>query len=153
VDGVNSVGLVTSTGNTQIVNGVTTVNAIRVFGTYLPGGKYAQVNNCNVKTLLYSIIILEGTKTANLSSSLEITAFICALSLTNPKTVSTRWTFFSLVMFPEGSFHGCLSYAIFALYRQFFFARAGERTQDLLFLFIFSFHHFTAEPQRLPLYQ
>ena len=42
IDGVNSVGLVTSTGNTQIVNGVTTVNAIRVFGTYLPGGKYAQ---------------------------------------------------------------------------------------------------------------
>ena len=43
IDGLNSVGLVTSTGNTQIVNGVTTVNAIRVFGTYLPGGKYAQV--------------------------------------------------------------------------------------------------------------
>jgi hypothetical protein len=32
----------------------------------------------------------------------------------------------------------------------FFFARAGERTRDLLFSFIFSFHHFTAEPQRLP---
>jgi hypothetical protein len=29
-------------------------------------------------------------------------------------------------------------------------ARAGERTQDLLISFIFSFHHFTAEPQRLP---
>jgi hypothetical protein len=29
-------------------------------------------------------------------------------------------------------------------------ARAGERTRDLLILFIFSLHHFTAEPQRLP---
>jgi hypothetical protein len=29
-------------------------------------------------------------------------------------------------------------------------ARAGEQTRDLLFSFIFSFHHFTAEPQRLP---
>jgi hypothetical protein len=28
-------------------------------------------------------------------------------------------------------------------------ARAGERTRDLLILFIFSFHHFTAEPLRL----
>jgi hypothetical protein len=28
--------------------------------------------------------------------------------------------------------------------------RAGEQTRYLLFLFIFSFHHFTAEPQRLP---
>jgi hypothetical protein len=28
--------------------------------------------------------------------------------------------------------------------------RAGERTWDLLTLFILSFHHFTAEPQRLP---
>jgi hypothetical protein len=28
--------------------------------------------------------------------------------------------------------------------------RAGERTRDLLISFIFSFHHFTAEPQRLP---
>jgi hypothetical protein len=27
---------------------------------------------------------------------------------------------------------------------------AGERTRDLLISFIFSFHHFTAEPQRLP---
>jgi hypothetical protein len=27
---------------------------------------------------------------------------------------------------------------------------AGERTRDLLIAFIFSFHHFTAEPQRLP---
>jgi hypothetical protein len=31
-------------------------------------------------------------------------------------------------------------------------ARAGERTRDLLILFIFSFHHFTTEPQRLPLF-
>jgi hypothetical protein len=30
------------------------------------------------------------------------------------------------------------------------FARAGKRTRDLSFSFIFSFHHFTAEPQRLP---
>jgi hypothetical protein len=29
-------------------------------------------------------------------------------------------------------------------------ARAGERSRDLFILFIFSFHHFTAEPQRLP---
>jgi hypothetical protein len=29
--------------------------------------------------------------------------------------------------------------------------RDGERTRDLLTSFIFSFHHFTAEPQRLPL--
>jgi hypothetical protein len=29
-------------------------------------------------------------------------------------------------------------------------ARAGEQTRDLLISFIFSFHHFTAEPQRLP---
>jgi hypothetical protein len=29
-------------------------------------------------------------------------------------------------------------------------AWAGERTRDLLISFIFSFHHFTAEPQRLP---
>jgi hypothetical protein len=29
-------------------------------------------------------------------------------------------------------------------------ARAREPTQDLLIGFIFSFHHFTAEPQRLP---
>jgi hypothetical protein len=29
-------------------------------------------------------------------------------------------------------------------------ARAGERTRDLLISFIFSLHHFTAEPQRLP---
>jgi hypothetical protein len=43
IDGVQSVGLVTSTGNTLIANGVTTVNAIRVFGTYLSGGQYAQV--------------------------------------------------------------------------------------------------------------
>jgi hypothetical protein len=28
-------------------------------------------------------------------------------------------------------------------------ARAGERTRDLLILFIFSFRHFIAEPQRL----
>jgi hypothetical protein len=27
---------------------------------------------------------------------------------------------------------------------------AGERTRDLLILFIFSFHRFTAKPQRLP---
>jgi hypothetical protein len=27
---------------------------------------------------------------------------------------------------------------------------AGERTRDLLISFIFSFHHFTAERQRLP---
>jgi hypothetical protein len=30
-------------------------------------------------------------------------------------------------------------------------ARAGERTRDLLISFIFSFHHLTAEPQRLPM--
>jgi hypothetical protein len=30
-------------------------------------------------------------------------------------------------------------------------ARAGEQTRDLLISFIFSFHHFTAEPQRLPM--
>jgi hypothetical protein len=29
-------------------------------------------------------------------------------------------------------------------------ARSWERTWDLLILFIFSYHHFTAEPQRLP---
>jgi hypothetical protein len=29
-------------------------------------------------------------------------------------------------------------------------AQAGERTRDLLISFIFSFHHFTVEPQRLP---
>jgi hypothetical protein len=29
-------------------------------------------------------------------------------------------------------------------------ARAGERTRDLLISFILPFHHFTAEPQRLP---
>jgi hypothetical protein len=29
------------------------------------------------------------------------------------------------------------------------FARAGERTRELLISFILSFHHFTAEPQRL----
>jgi hypothetical protein len=37
--------------------------------------------------------------------------------------------------------------------RFFFFkkvARAGERTLDLLISFIFSSHHFSAEPQRLP---
>jgi hypothetical protein len=34
-----------------------------------------------------------------------------------------------------------------------FFARAGERTRNLLFSFIFSFHHFTPEPQRLPLFK
>jgi hypothetical protein len=28
--------------------------------------------------------------------------------------------------------------------------RAGEQTRDQLILFIFSFHHFTAVPQRLP---
>jgi hypothetical protein len=31
-------------------------------------------------------------------------------------------------------------------------AWAGERTRDLLFSFIFSFHHFTAEQQWLPMY-
>jgi hypothetical protein len=38
-------------------------------------------------------------------------------------------------------------------FTRFFFkqvARAGKRTRDLLILFIFSSHHFTAEPQRLP---
>ena len=55
IDGLNSVGLVTSTGNTQIVNGVTTVNAIRVFGTYLPGGKYAQVKSSEINSLPSSI--------------------------------------------------------------------------------------------------
>jgi hypothetical protein len=30
-------------------------------------------------------------------------------------------------------------------------AQAGEQTRDLLILFIFSFHHVTAEPQRLPI--
>jgi hypothetical protein len=29
-------------------------------------------------------------------------------------------------------------------------AQAGERTWELLISFIFSFHHFTAKPQRLP---
>jgi carbonic anhydrase len=29
-------------------------------------------------------------------------------------------------------------------------ARAGERARDLFLSFIFLFHHFTAEPQRLP---
>jgi len=28
---------------TQVVNGITTVNVIRVVGTYLPGGQYAQI--------------------------------------------------------------------------------------------------------------
>jgi hypothetical protein len=32
----------------------------------------------------------------------------------------------------------------------FMFARARERTRDLLISYIFSFHHFTAEPQRSP---
>jgi hypothetical protein len=44
--------------------------------------------------------------------------------------------------------------ATWLLFFVFFFlkkgARAGEQTRDLLILFIFSFHHFTAEPQRLP---
>jgi hypothetical protein len=30
-------------------------------------------------------------------------------------------------------------------------AQAGEQTRDLLISFIFSFRHFTAEPQRLPI--
>jgi hypothetical protein len=29
-------------------------------------------------------------------------------------------------------------------------SRAKKQTRDLLILFTFSFHHFTAEPQRLP---
>jgi hypothetical protein len=29
-------------------------------------------------------------------------------------------------------------------------AQAGKRTRDLFISFIFSFHHLTAEPQRLP---
>jgi hypothetical protein len=40
--------------------------------------------------------------------------------------------------------------AFFILFFKKKVARAGERTRDLLISFIFSFHHFTAEPQRLP---
>jgi hypothetical protein len=35
--------------STQIVNDVTTVNVIRVVGTYLSGGQYAQIVHSNVQ--------------------------------------------------------------------------------------------------------
>jgi hypothetical protein len=72
-------------------------------------------------------------------------------SVSEPINVFLQKKIFLLPLFHSFISHAMTTMYIFSkLFKKVARARLGERTRDLLISFIFSFHHLTAEPQRLP---